>query len=57
MKTADSIDRAASTADGLAGRLSERRRARGLTQGQVAVRLGVSRQAVSKWETEGTKTV
>lgn len=50
MKTADHIDRAASTADGLAGRLSERRRARGLTQGQVAVRLGVSRQAVSKWE-------
>ncbi|HJA01110.1 MAG TPA: helix-turn-helix transcriptional regulator [Candidatus Collinsella stercoripullorum] len=53
MKTADHIDRAASTADGLAGRLSERRRARGLTQGQVAVRLGVSRQAVSKWEMGG----
>ena len=31
-------------------RIAEWRRARGLTQGQVAVHMGVSPQAVSKWE-------
>jgi transcriptional regulator with XRE-family HTH domain len=31
-------------------RIAERRRARGLTQGQVAIHMGVSPQAVSKWE-------
>lgn len=34
----------------LGSRIAERRRARGLTQGQVAVHMGVSPQAVSKWE-------
>ena len=31
-------------------RIADRRRARGLTQGQVAIHMGVSPQAVSKWE-------
>lgn len=31
-------------------RIAERRRAQGLTQGQVAIHMGVSPQAVSKWE-------
>ena len=31
-------------------RIASRRRARGLTQGQVAIHMGVSPQAVSKWE-------
>lgn len=31
--------------------LAARRRARGLTQEQLAARLGVSAPAVSKWET------
>ena len=30
-------------------RIADRRRARGLTQGQVAIHMGVSPQAVSKW--------
>ncbi len=34
----------------LGSRIAARRRARGLTQGQVADRMGVSPQAVSKWE-------
>ena len=34
----------------LGSRIAERRRARGLTQGQVAIHMGVSPQAVSKWE-------
>ena len=34
----------------LGSRIATRRRARGLTQGQVAVHMGVSPQAVSKWE-------
>ena len=34
----------------LGSRIAERRRARGLTQGQVAIQMGVSPQAVSKWE-------
>ena len=34
----------------LGSRIASRRRARGLTQGQVAVHMGVSPQAVSKWE-------
>lgn len=34
----------------LGSRLLEARLARGLTQGQLSIRLGVSRQAVSKWE-------
>ena len=34
----------------LGSRIAERRRALGLTQGQVAVHMGVSPQAVSKWE-------
>ncbi len=34
----------------LGRRLRETRRARGLTQGQLAVRLHVTRQAVSRWE-------
>ncbi len=34
----------------LGSRIAERRRARGLTQVQVAVHMGVSPQAVSKWE-------
>ena len=34
----------------LGARIAARRRALGLTQGQVAVRMGVSPQAVSKWE-------
>lgn len=34
----------------LGSRIAERRRARGLTQGQVAAYMGVSPQAVSKWE-------
>ncbi len=34
----------------LGSRIAARRRARGLTQGQVAERMGVSPQAVSKWE-------
>ena len=33
-----------------AKRLYEYRRASGLSQEQVATRIGVSRQAVSKWE-------
>ena len=31
-------------------RIASKRRARGLTQGQVAIHMGVSPQAVSKWE-------
>ena len=31
-------------------RIAERRRVLGLTQGQVAIHMGVSPQAVSKWE-------
>ena len=31
-------------------RIAAKRRARGLTQGQVAIHMGVSPQAVSKWE-------
>ena len=34
----------------LGSRIAERRRALGLTQGQVAVHMGVSPQADSKWE-------
>ena len=34
----------------LGSRIASRRRARGLTQGQVAVHMGVSPQAVSNWE-------
>ncbi len=34
----------------LGTRIAARRRARGLTQGQVAIHMGVSPQAVSKWE-------
>lgn len=34
----------------IAKRLCEYRRASGLSQEQVAARIGVSRQAVSKWE-------
>ena len=34
----------------LGSRIAERRRVLGLTQGQVAVRMGVSPQAVSNWE-------
>ncbi len=34
----------------LGSRIAEHRRARGLTQGQVAEHMGVSPQAVSKWE-------
>ena len=34
----------------LGARIAARRRERGLTQGQVAARMGVSPQAVSKWE-------
>ena len=34
----------------LGSRIAERRRVLGLTQGQVAVHMGVSPQAVSKWE-------
>ena len=50
MKADTRNDRTPSIASGLAERLGARRRERGLTQGQVAVRLGISRQAVSKWE-------
>ena len=38
------------SAHALGQRLCEKRQARGLTQGQLAVRLGVTRQAISKWE-------
>lgn len=41
----------------LAEVIAERRKAANMTQEFVAHELGVSRQAVSKWETEGTKTV
>ena len=41
--------------DELAGRLREARRAKGLTQQQVAVALHVSRRAVSEWETGARK--
>ena len=34
----------------LGSRIAARRRVLGLTQGQVAVHMGVSPQAVSKWE-------
>ena len=34
----------------LGTRIAERRRVLGLTQGQVAIHMGVSPQAVSKWE-------
>ncbi len=34
----------------LGARIADRRRARGLTQGQVADQMRVSPQAVSKWE-------
>ena len=34
----------------LGSRIAERRRVLGLTQGQVAVHMGVSPQAVSNWE-------
>ena len=34
----------------LGARIADKRRARGLTQGQVANFMGVSPQAVSKWE-------
>lgn len=37
----------------VAQRLANARRARGITQEELANRLGVSRQAVSKWGTEG----
>ena len=37
--------------DGVAQRLREARRAKGLTQEQVSKTLGVSRRAVSEWET------
>lgn len=50
MKADTRNDRTPSIACELAERLGARRRERGLTQGQVAVRLGISRQAVSKWE-------
>lgn len=35
----------------LAQRLAEARKARGLSQAEAAERLGVSRQAISRWET------
>ena len=35
---------------GLAERIRELRRARGLSQEELADQVGVSRQAVSKWE-------
>ena len=31
--------------------IEERRKARGMTQEELAARLSISRQAVSKWET------
>ena len=34
----------------LGSRIAERRRVLALTQGQVAIHMGVSPQAVSKWE-------
>ena len=34
----------------LGSRIAARRRVLGLTQGQVAIHMGVSPQAVSKWE-------
>lgn len=37
----------------MAQRLVDRRKAAGLSQEALADKLGVSRQAVSKWETEG----
>ncbi len=37
----------------VAQRLANARRTRGITQEELANRLGVSRQAVSNWETEG----
>lgn len=36
------------------GKLIEQRRKYGLSQEQLAERMGVSRQAVSRWETENT---
>lgn len=36
--------------DQLGLRIAHMRRERGLTQGQVALRMGVTPQAVSKWE-------
>ena len=44
-------------ADVLSGRIAELRRARGLTQEQLGQQLGVSAQAVSKWEKGGAPDV
>ena len=39
------------------GRIHELRAAHGMSQDDLAARVYVSRQTISSWETEGTKTV
>lgn len=41
----------------IGSRIREHRSALGLSQDELAGRVYVSRQTISSWETEGTKTV
>ena len=41
----------------IGSRIRERRSALGISQDELASRVYVSRQTISNWETEGTKTV
>jgi transcriptional regulator with XRE-family HTH domain len=48
---------AASETEGVANRIREARRALGLTQDELARRVGVSRSAIAQWETDRTGQV
>lgn len=40
----------------LGSRIAQKRRGRGLTQEELAEKLGISAQAISKWDNEGSQS-